>query len=570
MRIRLLSGLVAVFLLLTALPVSAQKNFGPVQEFTGVVDSTSEVVLYTVSARAGQVLYAHLQATSGSLDSYLGLGNSDLSQILREDDDSGGGFNAALQYTVTEDGDYTLAVTRYDASTSGQYRLLVGLDMPAVLQGRARPSGDAFVNPAGSITRAAISLNGLGMNLTNCSVLQERPRLSGPEETRDTEHFRLHYTFSGADAVTPEYAQEAYAILDMVWEREIVEFGWPIPPRDCGEGGDDRYDVYLADTLNNDDAMGITMPEAMRGDNPHTDAIETSATYSSLRVDNDFDGDPNAFALLRATLAHEFHHAIQFGYDVNDYGGGWYYEASASWMETQVFPEEEDASPYVGDVFATPDRCVGSDFVSREVGLRIYGEWLLLDSIAQDYGHRAIQRLWELIGVHNGMQSLYVLADELHTTPQSIVQRYGVRNLLRAYPLASRFVGGVRVEALVERAGAVQPRQSGVEQLGVDYVLFRRPGVYAVEVDQPNLDMTLIGVNSKNGFAEVFSLGKQGVIDTTPYQYTYLMLLNTDQHQDGSNCVMTNWVLHVQDAQNQPVTTGEAKIWDATHFTAVR
>ena len=29
------------------------------------------------------------------------------------------------------------------------------------------------------------------------------PELSGPEEILDIEHFRIHYTFSGEDAVTP-------------------------------------------------------------------------------------------------------------------------------------------------------------------------------------------------------------------------------------------------------------------------------------------------------------------------------------------------------------------------------
>ncbi len=569
---KLLAVGLTIVLLLVSLPAAARAQTGTprIQELTGRVNDDMEVVLYDLTLQAGQTLYLYVEATYGSLDTYLGLGNSGFAQPLREDDDSGGDFNSALEYPIRESGSYRIAVTRYDDSTWGGFRLLVGIDAPGVLQGRGRPTGGAFVTEAGTAAREDIPLNGMGINFTDCSVLEPRPTLSGRVQTIDTRFFRLHYTRTGVDAVTQEYADEVASVLDSIWKREINEFGWPAPPQDCGEGGDSRYDVYLMDTMSGSDMLGYTDPQAILGDNPSSEGVEGWATYSYLVIENDFEGDPERNALMRATAAHEFHHAIQFGYDVNDVGGHWYYEATATWMETQVYPEEEDASPYVPDLFATPDLCVGAIPEDDYYSMRIYGEWLLIDSLAQDHGKHVIRRLWELIADNEGMSSFYLLAAELHTTPQRIIQRYAIRNLLRDYALAGNFNARVRVEALVAGEGEVVPRQSGVQQLGVDYVLITQPGIYTFEVSQPNLTMTAVGVHTKTSEAHIYELGKRGTLNTAPYEYMYILLLNVDLHTDDTTCVTTDWVLSVSDGRQALPTVGEPKRWPAPNFQPAR
>lgn len=542
-----------------------------VQEFSGQVDSRGEVVLFDLRGlQAGQTLYAYVEVTSGSLDTYLGLGSGDFEMVLREDDDSGGDYNSALEYAIREAGDYQIAVTRYDETTSGAFRLLVGVNAPEVLEGRGRPTGTPFASQAGTAARADVPLNGMGVNYTDCTVMETRPRLSGPEETVETRFFVLHYTRSGADAVSDQYVNTVESVLDSIWKREINEFGWPAPPQDCGEGGDTRYDVYLMDTLAEGNMLGYTDPQAILGDNPSSPAVENWATYSYLVVENDFDGDALAESLMRATAAHEFHHAIQFGYDLNDVGGQWYYEASATWMETQVFPEEEDASPYVPDLFATLDLCVGAIPEDEYYSMRMYGEWLLIESLAQDFGTHTIRRLWELIADREGMDSFYTLAAELNTTPQRIVQRYAIRNLLRDYTLADNFTSRVRVEALIDGPGEIVPRQSGVQQLGMDYLLVTQPGVYTFEISQPNLTMTAVGVHTKTSEAHVYELGKRGTLDTSPYAYLYIILLNVDMHADSETCNTTDWVLTVSDGRETPATVGAPKRWPAPYFQPAR
>jgi len=557
-------------LFVAAGPVAAQGSTPRVQVFAGSVNDRAEVVLYDLRGLpAGHTLYAYAQATSGGLDTYLGLGSRGFAQVLREDDDSGGNYNAALSYTIPETGDYQLAVTRYDETTAGNFRLLISLDEPAVLDGRGSPTGAPFATEGGTAARAAIPLNGMGVNFTDCSVLEERPQLSGPEERLETRFFVLHYTRSGADAVTADYAAAVAGILDSVWKREVNEFGWPAPPADCGEGGDERYDVYLMDTLADGTVLGYTEPQALLGDNPATAAPEAWASYSYLAVENDFDNDPDALALMRATLAHEFHHAIQFGYDLNDIGGHWYYEATATWMETQVFPEEEDASPYVGDLFATPDLCVGSTPADGQYDMRVYAEWLLIDSLAQDYGPGAVQRLWELMVDNEGMTSFYTLAEELGTTPQQIIQRFAIRNLLRDYALAENFNARVRVESLVDGPGEVRPRQSGVQPLGVDYVLVTQPGIYTFEIYPPSLKLVAVGVTPKIAEAHVYTLGQGATLNTMPYPYTYLLVLNTGTFEDSDSCPTADWRLSVRDGRGQTLV-GDAKRWPALHFIPTR
>ncbi|GAB4574975.1 MAG: hypothetical protein Kow0077_24160 [Anaerolineae bacterium] len=562
----------ALSLILIAAPAYGVRAQSPrIQVFSGQINDQAEVALYDLRGlRAGDTIYAFVQATSGNLDTYLGLGTAGFERILREDDDSGGGYNSALSYTVQSDGTYRLGVTRYDDSSEGEFRLVIGLNAPNVLDGRGRPTGEPFATPAGTAARDSVPIVGLGVNFTDCTVLEARPVLSGPESTIETRYFVLHYTLTGADAVSLDYATTVAGLLDAVWKREVNEFGWPAPPNDCGEGGDTRYDVYLMDTLADSDMLGYTDPQAILGDNPASPNTETWASYSYLVIENDFEGNPEAESLMRATLAHEFHHAIQFGYDLNDVPGFGFYEATATWMETQVFPEDEDASPYVGDLFATPDLCVGTEPEEEQYSMRIYGEWLLIDSLAQDYGTRVVQRLWELIADQEGMTSLYMLAEELYTTPQQIIQRYAVRNLLRDYSVAEAITRRVNVEALADGPGEVRPRRSGVQEMAVDYVLVTQPGVYTFDIEPPNLTLTAVGISTKQAEAHVYPLGKRGTLDTTAYPYTYLVVQNTDQHTDPRECTTTDWVLTVSDARGLPPSGIEPKRWPAPNFAVTR
>ena len=122
----------------------------------------------------GQRLFVHVEGTSGNFDPLIGLAGTDFNlptlvkrfttetgradtagdgplkavdQLAKEfllvwDDDSGEGYAAAFEWRVPLSGNYKLLVTSTPArATFGDYQLLVGLDAPQVLSGKADPFG---------------------------------------------------------------------------------------------------------------------------------------------------------------------------------------------------------------------------------------------------------------------------------------------------------------------------------------------------------------------------------------------------------------------------------------------
>jgi hypothetical protein len=209
---------------------------------------------------------------------------------------------------------------------------------------------------------------------------------------------------------------------------------------------------------------------------------------------------------------------------------------------------------------------VGSTPDNPDYDTRIYGEWLLIDSMVSDYGVEVVERLWEYVADYEGMDVFYNLADELGVTPQDIVLRMAVRNLLLDYELGGKFFDLVRVEANVNGVGTVTPRQDGVQELGVDYLLITAPGVYTFQIDQPGLRLAVVGVDQASGQANVFDLGNGGTVDTTAFTNAYVLIENTALHSDPAACSFTNWNLTVSDGAGQPTAAPMGEPFDATGF----
>jgi hypothetical protein len=235
-------------------------------------------------------------------------------------------------------------------------------------------------------------------------------------------------------------------------------------------------------------------------------------------------------------------------------------------METQTFPAVEDASPYVADLFQTPDLCIGSDLEEEEYDSRIYAEWLLIDSIAQDHGHGAIHQLWDSIARVEGMQAFYDFLEAIGTDPQTVLLRFAVRNLVLDYEISERFDARVRVEANINGPGTVTPRTDGVQELSVDYLYVATKGVYTLAIEQPNLNLIAVGVDQPNKTATVFALGQGGTVDFRPWSYGYVIVLNTDVHEDEYECVITEWSLTVSDGTGAALSPALDELFDASKF----
>jgi len=188
-----------------------------------------------------------------------------------------------------------------------------------------------------------------------------------------SQHFKIHFAKTGTNVVfeaevdnngngVPDYVDECATILDYVWAKEVDTLGYIPPPSDgwyplgWDNGGDGKYDIYLLNLGSS--YLGATYPETTATNNP-----DTWSWTSYIELDNDYVGYPNyhsQYDWFKVTSAHEFFHAIQFGYDVyeNEVAGDivkpYWMEMSATWMEDQVYDNINDYIYYLPSFFNKP------------------------------------------------------------------------------------------------------------------------------------------------------------------------------------------------------------------------
>ncbi len=517
--------IVAVFCFSGAALVMAQAN---TQTTTGTISNAQTSVFYHFDLQQGQAILAAVEATSGSLDTYLILRDPEGSTITENDDMQLGIIsNSALGAIAAQSGSYELEVTRYpDGDSEGDYLLQVTIGGEEVLEG--------------------------------LSELIVRVALSGPEQTVDTPHFRIHYTTEGDDAATPEYIDEVARAAEEFYDIEINQLGWAVPPSDQAMGGNNLYDVYVRNLIGGsaegDGSMGYASAESNVSDNPNTEAVELAAASSYLVIDNDYiseDGSADPISLMRATFAHEFNHGIQFGYDSRE-THNWMYESTASWMETIAADEEQDATGYIAYAYQYPEICFGT-ITDPTPGQLQYGDWPFIQMLADLFGTEAVPAYWEYVAQYQGWESLsHLLADYDVTIPEALAA-YRLKNLARDYELAPLFDATVWVENMINDVGSWTFTGEGIQELGANYYIFDMPpGVYAAEVsgDVP-LEVWVAGLNGDE--LEAISLQSGGIFDTTPYSSVYLMVFNPAFNEDANDCAYVNYALDIETAEGEPV-----------------
>jgi hypothetical protein len=223
-----------------------------------------------------------------------------------------------------------------------------------------------------------------------------------------SQHFKIHFAKTGTNVVfeagvdnngngVPDYVDECATILDYVWAKEVDTLGYIPPPSDdwypgWDNGGDGKYDIYLLNLGSS--YLGATYPETTQ--NPGS-----QIWTSFIELDNDYLGYPiyhSQYAWLQVTAAHEFFHAIQFGYDVyeNEVAGDvvkpYWMEMSATWMEDQVYDNINDYIYYLPAFFYKPWLSL-----RNFDGLHPYGSciWPIYLSERKGFGGRdIIKEIW--------------------------------------------------------------------------------------------------------------------------------------------------------------------------------
>jgi len=523
--------LVFCFVLFSGTIIQAQE-----QITNGTLTENTTSVERLFGFEAGDTVLIIARATSGDLDTVLTLQDADGNVVAENDDFNPDTYDSALAYTIPESGSYTLILESFEGESTGDYALSVTVGDESLLK-----------------------------------VIDDMSRieLSGPVLIRETAHFRIHYTLEGADDTTEQYVDGLVDAAEKVWRIQIDEMGWPAPPPDGEEGGDDRYDIYIASLKKSDGyTLGYTQPGEIVGDNPNTRTLEEYASDSYIVIENDFseerDSDLDPLSIMRTTFTHEFNHAIQFGYDYGD-EQSWYYEATSSWIETVTIPDDQGATGYVSYNYTYPELCFGTT-ADPDDGMLQYGDWLFIQSLVDAHGEGIVQALWDSVADYENFEVLEETLADYDETIQQALARYRVQNLVRDYALAPQFEATVWLENTIRDMGSWTFIGEGVQEFGANYFYFKRPpGFYDFQLtdDKGFLDLWAIGVRGDE--AEAFDLRRGGTIDTQGYDYVYLMVFNPVYDDNVDECSYSSYNLDIQIANEvpQPPLT---LTFDASHF----
>lgn len=205
----------------------------------------------------------------------------------------------------------------------------------------------------------------------------------------------------------PDWVETVASTFDDTYTQYTAR-GYNPPPTSDG-----YYHVYLRD-LSAAGNYGVTTSLGSQS---------TSYPYgigSFIEIDKDFKAAIYARYLplesLKITAAHEFNHAIQYGY--NFYFDIWYAEATATWFEDELFDSVNQLYTYIPAwlKYSTLrlDVPVSSNATTIGAG---YGRWLFNRFLAEKYSTHSIRNFWEKVAISdppcttsNGVKSCSDLA----------------------------------------------------------------------------------------------------------------------------------------------------------------
>ena len=243
----------------------------------------------------------------------------------------------------------------------------------------------------------------------------DRPILQ-KEQPSESGRFLVHYDMNGKNAVSPvdidnngvpDYIDSVCYYYDYVHNFEVDELHYREPASDNGLGGSDAFDVYVLNigqgTINNPGLYGWTVPEVeLPG------GLPSRKRYSAyIVIDNDYSQRDSSytdegrkyatfrdtsFLGLKITIAHEYHHAIQFMYG-EDRSAPSINEMTSTWFEYRIFPQTQDYMQYVEYLFKHPESYTfgnGNPITGYLYG--IFGQYCY-----RYHGDSLFLRMWEYI-----------------------------------------------------------------------------------------------------------------------------------------------------------------------------
>ncbi|MFQ5825068.1 MAG: T9SS type A sorting domain-containing protein [bacterium] len=214
--------------------------------------------------------------------------------------------------------------------------------------------------------------------------------------------FKIHYTETGLDAVPlddlnnngiPDFVEEVAQAFENSFQIEVGALGYRKPPDDAEVDEPEYYDVYITNL--GYQFYGFTQGETNPPETPQNDL------RSYIVIDNDFNNGhfTTGISGAQVTAAHEYYHAIQFGYRIflND-NERFYYEFCSVWMEDVVYDEINDYYQYLPIFFRHTEIPFNKfDHLGHYLGEALWNHFLVKKYQENDKGFSIIRRTWELI-----------------------------------------------------------------------------------------------------------------------------------------------------------------------------
>jgi Family of unknown function (DUF6055) len=208
-------------------------------------------------------------------------------------------------------------------------------------------------------------------------------------------HFCVHWVAEGLDAPKltdsdhdgiPDYVERVLRVAEHVHQVENDQLGWREPKSDGQRGGGNgKTDIYLSQI--GGELFGYAAPDSGQATKQHP---LPRRLYGYLVLDNDYSPFefPQTTQLhdLEVTIAHEYDHILQFGYDA--YQDPWFAESSAVWMEDQVYNGIDDYLRYVGRWVHRYETPLTTSSI-KEYGSAVWNEWL-----SHRYGQAIVRKAW--------------------------------------------------------------------------------------------------------------------------------------------------------------------------------
>ncbi len=208
-------------------------------------------------------------------------------------------------------------------------------------------------------------------------------------------HFCVHWVAEGIDAPSladadgdgiPDYVRRVLAVAEHVHLVENDKLGWREPKSDGRKGGGTgKTDIYLSQI--GGELFGYAAPDRGQATKEHR---IPRRLHGYLVLDNDYSSFefPGTTPThdLEVTVAHEYNHILQFGYDA--FQDPWFAESSAVWMEDQVYNGIDDYLRYVRRWVKRWETPLTTGSI-KEYGSAVWNQWL-----SRHYGEAIVRRAW--------------------------------------------------------------------------------------------------------------------------------------------------------------------------------